>query len=73
MLNRALDIGCSVGRSSFELCREFDEVCGVDYSKASIAKGQELKLKGETWYQLRLEGDLLEGKVATIDPILVSV
>lgn len=30
---KALDLGCAVGRTSFELAREFDEVAGVDRSK----------------------------------------
>jgi hypothetical protein len=30
---RALDLGCAVGRSSFELARSFGEVVGVDLSK----------------------------------------
>lgn len=30
---RALDLGCAVGRSSFELAHRFREVVGVDISK----------------------------------------
>lgn len=30
---RALDLGCAVGRSSYELARRFGEVVGVDISK----------------------------------------
>ena len=33
MLNRALDVGCSVGRSSFELARDYNEVVGLDFSQ----------------------------------------
>ena len=33
---RALDLGCAVGRSSYELARECDEVIGVDYSHRFI-------------------------------------
>ena len=33
VLNRALDVGCSVGRSSFELAREYNEVVGLDFSQ----------------------------------------
>ena len=28
---KAFDIGCAIGRSSFELARGFDEVIGVDF------------------------------------------
>ena len=34
---RALDLGCAVGRSSFELARHFDEVLGLDFSARFIA------------------------------------
>ena len=33
---RALDLGCAVGRSSFELSRRAREVLGIDYSQAFI-------------------------------------
>jgi 2-polyprenyl-3-methyl-5-hydroxy-6-metoxy-1,4-benzoquinol methylase len=29
---RAVDIGCAVGRTSYELTRTFDYVLGLDYS-----------------------------------------
>ena len=35
-LNRVLDVGCSVGRSSFELAREYNEVVGLDFSQVSM-------------------------------------
>ena len=33
---RALDLGCAVGRSTFELARHCDEVVGVDFSRRFI-------------------------------------
>jgi 2-polyprenyl-3-methyl-5-hydroxy-6-metoxy-1,4-benzoquinol methylase len=33
---RAVDIGCAVGRTSFELTRSFDYVLGLDYSARFI-------------------------------------
>ena len=33
---KALDIGCAVGRTSFELTRSFDYVLGLDYSARFI-------------------------------------
>jgi putative 4-mercaptohistidine N1-methyltranferase len=33
----ALDLGCAVGRGSFELGRHFDEVVGIDFSDRFIA------------------------------------
>jgi putative 4-mercaptohistidine N1-methyltranferase len=43
---RALDIGCAVGRSSFELGRLFQEVMGIDYSQAFISAAQEIAERG---------------------------
>lgn len=40
---RALDVGCAVGRSSFELSRTFDEVVGIDFSAGFIAAAEEIR------------------------------
>ncbi|MBN2250061.1 MAG: putative 4-mercaptohistidine N1-methyltransferase, partial [Campylobacterales bacterium] len=55
---RALDVGCAIGRSSFELAREFDEVVGVDFSARFIQQAQLLKEKGALRYSIPIEGDL---------------
>lgn len=44
--SRALDIGCSVGRSSFELSKHFDEVVGIDFSHSFINAAKELQTAG---------------------------
>ena len=71
--NRALDIGCAVGRSAFELAREYKEVIGVDFSEAFIRTSQTLKKAGQLNYSLPVEGDLAESKVAIVDPDIVRV
>lgn len=38
---RALDLGCAVGRTSFDLAEYFDDVLGIDISKAFIACANE--------------------------------
>jgi len=43
---RALDIGCSVGASAFELARHVPNVLGIDYSQAFIDVAQILKESG---------------------------
>ena len=73
MLKRALDVGCAVGRSAFELARHFEEVVGVDYSAAFIRRCQELKMTGHSAYRLRTEGNLGEDKMAVISPEIVSL
>jgi 5-histidylcysteine sulfoxide synthase/putative 4-mercaptohistidine N1-methyltranferase len=57
-LNRALDIGCSVGRSSFELARHFAEVTAVDVTARIIQVGVQLKERGRFPYAVIDEGEL---------------
>lgn len=70
--SRALDIGCAVGRASFELARAYQEVVGIDYSSAFVNVCQDLKAAGEKPYILKTEGDLGESKIAKINPNIVS-
>jgi 5-histidylcysteine sulfoxide synthase/putative 4-mercaptohistidine N1-methyltranferase len=55
---RALDIGCAIGRSTFELARGFDEVTGVDFSARFIQEAQHLKEHGVLRYTMPIEGEL---------------
>jgi len=57
---RALDVGCAIGRSSFELAREFDEVIGVDFSARFIQEAIRLKESGILRYAIPTEGELEE-------------
>ncbi len=56
--HRAFDIGCAIGRSSFELARGFDEVIGVDFSARFIQEAQALKDNGILRYVMPTEGEL---------------
>ena len=56
---KALDLGCAVGRTSFELAHEFDEVICVDLSARFIECANQLKEKGELNYSMIVEGELL--------------
>lgn len=67
---RVLDVGCSVGRSSFELTRFFGEVTGLDYSQAFVDAANLLQLTGSATYTMRTEGDLVQHAVARVDPSL---
>jgi putative 4-mercaptohistidine N1-methyltranferase len=40
---RALDLGCAVGRSSFELGHHFNEVTGIDFSGRFVAAAQQMQ------------------------------
>ncbi|WP_366938095.1 5-histidylcysteine sulfoxide synthase [Sulfurovum sp.] len=55
---KAFDIGCAIGRSSFELARGFDEVIGVDFSARFIQEAQALKDNGILRYVMPTEGEL---------------
>ena len=62
--NRALDLGCAVGRSTFELAREFAEVCGIDYSREFIAAAIQLKQHGRLEYWQKDSGDNGKTRIA---------
>jgi len=55
----ALDLGCAVGRSSFELARHFEQVTGIDFSARFIRIGHQLQEKGVIHYQLPEEGEIV--------------
>ena len=61
-LGRALDLGCSVGRASFELARHFEHVDGIDFSARFIQHGFQLKETGHTRFAIPTEGELVEFK-----------
>jgi len=56
---RALDIGCAVGRASFELAKHFDHVTGIDFSARLINLGVQLADQGVIRYSIADEGELL--------------
>lgn len=55
---RAFDVGCAIGRSSFELARAFDEVIGVDFSARFIQEALRLKESGVLRYAVPVEGEI---------------
>lgn len=59
--SRALDVGCSVGRSTFELARHCREVIGIDYSQAFIDAANRMKTDG-----LHAAWRIDEGSAATL-------
>ncbi|MGO4999197.1 5-histidylcysteine sulfoxide synthase [Oceanisphaera sp. W20_SRM_FM3] len=63
---RALDLGCSVGRASFELARHFDHVDGIDFSARFIQHGFQLKETGHTRFAIPTEGELVEFKEVSL-------
>ncbi len=62
---RALDLGCAVGRSTFELARTCREVIGIDFSQRFIDAANLLK-SGELPYRRIDEGDFTTPLVARV-------
>jgi putative 4-mercaptohistidine N1-methyltranferase len=59
---KALDLGCAVGRSSFELARHFNQVTGIDFSARFINLGVQLAQTGVLRYSVVEEGDIISYK-----------
>jgi putative 4-mercaptohistidine N1-methyltranferase len=53
---RALDVGCAVGRSSFEFARYCRDVVGLDYSQRFIDSANRLKAEGRVTTDIAVEG-----------------
>jgi len=74
-LNRALDIGCAVGRTSFELAKGlpgstgFNSVTGVDFSARFINLADELMHDGVVRYALTDEGALQSFREISLDKL----
>lgn len=55
---RALDLGCAVGRSSFELARHGVEVLGIDFSERFVSVATHLRDNGSFGFSYVEEGQL---------------
>jgi len=58
VVRRALDLGCAVGRSTFELSRWAPEVVGVDLSHRFIAAANHVRETGQIEIRRMEEGEL---------------
>ncbi len=65
----ALDIGCAVGRASFELAHHFDKVTGVDFSARLINLGVQMAQKGVVRYTITDEGELVHYEERRLDQL----
>ena len=68
-----MDIGCAVGRSTFELATQYEEVLGIDFSASFVDKCNELKENGQALYCVPGEGELSERGVAEISKEIVRL
>lgn len=58
--NTCLDLGCSVGRTSFILAQHFNHVDAVDFSARYIRHGVHLQQGNSIRYTLENEGDIVD-------------
>ena len=66
---KALDLGCAVGRASFELARQFDHVTGIDFSARFIRVALQLKEKGHVYFELVEEGEVVSYHEARLSDV----
>ncbi|REL28988.1 5-histidylcysteine sulfoxide synthase [Thalassotalea euphylliae] len=57
---KLLDLGCSVGRTSFELADVFEHVDGVDFSARYIQHGVQLQTGEPVRFETVQEGDIVD-------------
>ena len=55
---KALNIGCKVGRTTFEMAKIFNHVTGLDFTARMIQIPTKLKEQGKIRYVLQTEGEL---------------
>lgn len=63
---RALDVGCAVGRATFELSRHFDEAVGVDFSQHFVDAAEAMRARGRLPYDALVQGDIFEAREAAL-------
>ena len=63
----ALDVGCAVGRLSFDLAATHDHVIGLDTSIAFIRKAREILTQKEISFDLIVEGHITEPRTYCFD------
>ncbi|KUJ72993.1 5-histidylcysteine sulfoxide synthase [Thiomicrospira sp. WB1] len=64
---KVLEVGCSVGRGSFELAQVFADVTGLDFSARFIQKAIEMQTRGHLLYTLPKEGEIVEFKEQVLE------
>jgi putative 4-mercaptohistidine N1-methyltranferase len=67
-LSRALDLGCAVGRSTFELARWADDVIGIDLSSQFIAAARAMQNAGQVEIHILEEGQRSKVVTRRLDP-----
>jgi 5-histidylcysteine sulfoxide synthase/putative 4-mercaptohistidine N1-methyltranferase len=67
--NQALDMGCSVGGSAFELAKSFDHVDAFDFSESFINAAKQMQTgEPNMSFKIPVEAELFEEVQATLEP-----
>jgi len=66
--SRALDLGCAVGRSSFELSKTCDQVIGIDFSQAFINAAETIRTGIPLQYERLEEASTYTTLTASLPP-----
>jgi len=66
---KALDIGCSVGRSAFEIAAAFDAVDALDFSARFVQVGARMQTSRRIRYERQEEGDLVTFQERTLEEL----
>src|SRR5258708_1418405 len=66
-VDRALDLGCAVGRSTFELARTVPEVMGIDLSQRFISAALEIQRTGQIRFRRHEEGSIYTTVLRQLD------
>ena len=69
LTERALDLGCAVGRSSFELAKFFHKVDAIDFSARFVQQGVQLQGHNRLRYIVPVEGDIVEYREVLLDKL----
>lgn len=64
---RALDIGCAVGASSFELAKYYDEVVGIDFSQHFVDAANLIKTDGNVEFESLVRGNVFKTCTTDLD------
>lgn len=64
----ALDIGCSVGRISFELSKTHSRVIGIDTSLPFIANARKILKQKRLEFNMTIEGHITQERSCELDP-----
>jgi uncharacterized protein YbaR (Trm112 family)/SAM-dependent methyltransferase len=64
----ALDIGCAVGRLTFEMSKFHDRAVGIDTSVSFIRAARDLAARKRLEFDLIMEGNIMEKQSCDLDP-----